>query len=89
MKTSDWLLMLQQTASWFPTVQCTHLEAGSKQIMPQAKQLGTVGCVQRHRRLLRWFRPTRLFVDVLTDTPLVFKIASGPVCVDSPVINNY
>lgn len=49
MKSSDWLPKLQQTAGWFPTVQCTHLEAGSKQIMPQAEQLGTSGSGQRHR----------------------------------------
>lgn len=79
MQSSNRLLTLQQAVSWFPTVQCTHLEAGSKQIMPKAKQLGTMGCRQRHGRLLCWFGPMCLFRDVRKDTRLVLKTASGPV----------
>lgn len=78
-QSSNRLLTLQQAGSWFPTVQCTHLEAGSKQIMPKAKQLGTMGCGQRHRRVLCWFGPMCLFRDVRKDIRLVLKTASGPV----------
>lgn len=59
MKTRNVLLKLGQTTGWCPTVRCTRLRAGSKQIMPQAKQLGTVGCGHRHNRPLRWFTLAR------------------------------
>lgn len=48
MKNREPLSQIQQSVGWFPTVQCTHLEAGSKQILPQAKQLVMLGCEQTH-----------------------------------------
>lgn len=51
MKASNWLLKRLQTA--FPlSTALTH-----KQTMPQGKQLETVGCGHRPRRLLHQFRP--------------------------------
>lgn len=49
MKTGDRQPQLQQTAASFPTERGTRLDAGSKQIMPVAKQLET-RAVGRDRR---------------------------------------
>lgn len=92
MKASNWLLKRLQNADCFPTMHCTHLEGASKQTMPQGKQLETVGCGHRPRRLRNQFRPkcNHIFSDAITSTGLFFLNSTWSMkCVINNTLTSY